>query len=155
MSRVGILLSVIVGICLALAAPSVVPWLTDLRKPTVALHPEVTVLPATLRLRNADPMPWTHIRVVLNARAPGTGYTLDLDRALPPAAQEDLALALFTDREGQHFDPRTTKAYLMQLRADTPQGRGTWSGRSGWSCWPRRQGMLGRWRRDCACWPRA
>nr|MDQ3830225.1 hypothetical protein [Candidatus Tectomicrobia bacterium] len=57
----------------------------------------------------------------------GEGYTLDLAH-LAAGAVVELELTRFTAREGFSFDPRTAKAFLLSLEADTPHGRGVWSG---------------------------
>jgi hypothetical protein len=67
-------------------------------------------------------------RLALNARAPGEGYTLDLPH-LAAGALVELELTRFTARDGSSFTPHTAKAFLLSLEADTPHGRGVWSGR--------------------------
>ena len=96
------------------------------RAPPVALHPAVAVQHRTVRLTNRDSFAWQQVRLALNARVPGDGYTLDLPHLAAGALVE---LTRFTARDGSSFTPQTAKAFLLSLEADTPHGRGVWSGR--------------------------
>jgi hypothetical protein len=126
----GLMLGLLVGIGLGLvgARLGLVERWASWRAPAVPLQPAVTVSPGGLRLTNRDRFDWEGVELVLNARAPGEGYTLYVTR-LQAGAQIELPLARFTAPDQQPFDPRTTKAFLLSLRANTPQGRGAWSGR--------------------------
>jgi hypothetical protein len=111
-----------------LAVPSPRERLASWWAPLVDLHPAVAVHSSTLRLTNTDPFGWTQVQLRLNAPAPNEGYAFSLT-TLPARQQVELTLASFTTAKGEAFDPRTTKAFLLLLRAQTPQGRGMWSGR--------------------------
>jgi hypothetical protein len=124
----GLLLGLLVGAGLMFTGPRVVERLARGRAPAVALHPVVAVQPQTIRLTNTDSFAWQKVQLVLNARAPGDGYTVHLAH-LAAGARVELDLTRFTTREGSAFDPRTAKAFLLALAADTPHGRGVWSGR--------------------------
>ena len=124
----GLLLGLLMGAGLVLTGPRGVERLARWRAPAVELHPAVAVQNLTLRLTNTDSFAWENVQLVLNARVPGEGYTVHLAH-LPAGALVELALTRFTAREGLSFDPRTAKAFLLSLEADTPQGRGVWSGR--------------------------
>jgi hypothetical protein len=124
----GLLLGLLVGAGLVLTGPRVVERLARWRAPAVALHPAVALQHRTLRLTNTDGFAWQQVQLVLNARAPGEGYTLHLAH-LAAGALVELKLTRFTAREGFSFDPHTAKAFLLSLEADTPHGRGVWSGR--------------------------
>lgn len=124
----GFLLGLLVGAGLVFAGPRVVERLARWRAPAVALHPAVAVQRLTLRLTNQDSFGWKNVRLALNARAPGDGYTLHLPH-LAAGALVELELTRFTARDGFSFDPRTAKAFLLSLEAETPHGRGAWSGR--------------------------
>jgi hypothetical protein len=124
----GVMLGLLVGAGLVLAVPSLAERVASWRAPRVDLHPAVVVKPSTLQLTNTDRFGWTHVQLELNASAPGAGYTFHL-AGLPEGGQVEFSLTSFTTATGQAFDPRTTKAFLLSLRAKTPQGRGMWSGR--------------------------
>jgi hypothetical protein len=124
----GLLLGLLVGAGLMFTGPRVVERLARWRAPAVALHPAVAVQHRTIRLTNTDSFAWQQVKLVLNARVPGDGYTLDLPH-LAAGALVELELTRFTARDGSSFDPRTAKAFLLSLEADTPHGRGVWSGR--------------------------
>ena len=124
----GLLLGLLVGAGLGLTGPRVVERLARGQAPAVALHPAIAVQPRTVRLTNGDSFGWKNVQLVLNARAPGEGYTLHLAH-LAAGALVELELTRFTARDGSAFDPRTAKAFLLSLEADTPHGRGAWSGR--------------------------
>ncbi len=124
----GLLLGLLVGAGLGLTGPRVVERLARGRPPAVELYPAVAVQHQTLWLTNTDGFGWKSVQLVLNARAPGDGYTLHL-ADLAAGARVELALTRFTARDGSAFDPRTAKAFLLALEADAPHGRGAWSGR--------------------------
>ena len=124
----GLALGLLVGAGLVLAGPWLIERLAHWRAPVVDLHPVVAVQTSTLRLTNRDIFEWKDVRLVLNARAAHEGYTFRLTR-VPAETQVEFALASFTTSDGHPFDPRTTKAFLLSLEAETPQGRGVWSGR--------------------------
>ena len=124
----GFVLGLLVGAGLVLAVPSLAERLAFWRASRVELHPAVAVQSSTLRLTNTDSFGWTQVQLGLNAPAPDEGYTLRL-ASLPGGAQVELTLTSFTSATGQAFDPRTAKAFLLSLRAKTPQGPGMWSGR--------------------------
>ena len=111
-----------------LTGPRVVERLARGWAPAVDLHPAVAVQHRTLRLTNTDGFTWQQVQLVLNARAPGDGSTLHLAH-LAAGALVELELTRFTAHEGASFDPRTAKAFRLSLEADTPHGRGVWSGR--------------------------
>jgi phosphate/sulfate permease len=124
----GLLLGLLVGAGLMLTGPRVVERLARGWAPAVDLHPAVAVQHRTVRLTNTDSFAWQQVQLVLNARAPGDGYTLHLAH-LAAGALVEVALTRFTAHEGASFDPRTAKAFRLSLEADTPHGRGVWSGR--------------------------
>jgi hypothetical protein len=126
----GLVLGLLVGVSLVLAGPGIlerlVHWWAPV--PAVALQPAVAVQTSTLRLTNTNNFRWKDIRFVLNAREPDDGYTFYIAH-LPAGAQVEFTLTSFTTRDGHPFNPLTTKAFLLALEANTPQGRGVWSGR--------------------------
>ena len=126
----GFVLGLLVGAGLVLAGPGLVERLAHwwAPGPVVELHPAVTVQAATLRLINKDTFEWKDVRLVLNARTGDEGYAFRLAR-VPAEAPVEFPLASFTTSDGRPFDPRTTKAFLLSLQAETPQGRGVWSWR--------------------------
>jgi hypothetical protein len=124
----GLLVGLLVGAGLTLEAPRVVERVARWRAPVVALRPAVAVQHRTLRLTNGDGFGWQRVQLVLNARVPGEGYTWHLPH-LAAGAVAELELTRFTARDERAFDPHTAKAFLLSLEADTPHGRGVWSGR--------------------------
>jgi hypothetical protein len=124
----GLILGLLVGAGLVLTTPQVVTRLARWRAPAVALHPAIAVQPLTLRLTSTDPFAWQHVQLALNARVPGEGYSFHLPH-LATGALVELEFTRFTARDGLSFAPYTTKAFLLSLEADTPHGRGVWSGR--------------------------
>ena len=124
----GFVLGLFAGAGLMLAVPWPGERLASWWAPLVELHPAVAVHSSTLRLTNTDPFGWTQVQLRLNAPAAHEGYTFSLAN-LPAGQQVELTLASFTTATGQAFDPRTTKAFFLALQAETPQGRGGWSGR--------------------------
>jgi hypothetical protein len=124
----GFVLGLLVGAGLMLAVPSSGEWLASWWAPMVELHPAVAVQRSTLRLTNTDQFGWTQVQLGLNGSSPNEGYTFYLAN-LPAGGQVELTLASFTTAKGEAFDLRTTKPFLLSLRAKTPQGRGIWSGR--------------------------
>jgi hypothetical protein len=124
----GLVLGLLIGAGLVLAGPSLLEWRAHWRAPTVVLRPEVTVQASILRLKNLDGFQWEAVQLVLNGRTQDEGYTVHLTH-LPAGAQRELSLASFITEAKLPFDPRTTKAYFLRIRADTPRGRGEWAGR--------------------------
>lgn len=124
----GLVLGLLIGAGLVLAGPWLLEQWAHWRAPMVVLHPEVTVQASTLRLKNLDDFPWKAVQLVLNGRAQDESYAVHLAH-LPAEAQRELSLASFITAAKLPFDPRTTKAYFLRIRADTPRGRGEWAGR--------------------------
>jgi hypothetical protein len=124
----GLVLTLLVGAGLLWAGPWLAERLAYWRAPVVDLHPVVSVYPPTMRLTNEDAFEWEDVRLVLNAHGTDDGYTWHVAH-VPAGAQVTVALEKFTTPDGQAFNPRTTKAFVLAIEADTPYGRGGWSGR--------------------------
>jgi hypothetical protein len=124
----GFVLGLFVGAGLVLVGPWLVEQWVHWRTPVVELHPAVAVQNSSLRLTNRDSFGWKDVVIVLNTRESDEGYTFRLAR-LPEGVSVELVLTSFTTRKGHAFNPRTTKAFHLSLQAETPQGRGAWSGR--------------------------
>jgi hypothetical protein len=124
----GLVLGLLVGVGLMWTGPWLMEQLAYWRAPVVDLHPAVAVYSPTMWLTNGDTFEWNDVRLLLNAHAADKGYAFRLAR-VPAGAQIEFALESFTTPDGFPFNPRTTKAFFLSIEADTPQGRGRWSGR--------------------------
>jgi hypothetical protein len=124
----GLVVGLLVGAGLVWTSPWLAERLAYWQAPVVELHPAVAVYPPAMRLTNQDSFEWKDVRLVLDAPAAEAGYTFRLAH-VPAGAQVEFALESFTAPDGRPFDPRTTKAFFLALQAETPQGRGVWSGR--------------------------
>jgi hypothetical protein len=124
----GIVLSLLVAPGLLWAGPWLAERLAYWRAPVVDLHLVVTVYPPMMRLTNEDSFEWADVRLVLNAHGTDPGYTWHVPH-VSAGAQVVFTLEEFTTPDGQAFNPRRTKAFVLGIEAGTPHGRGRWAGR--------------------------
>jgi len=78
-------------------------------------------------ISNLDSFDWTNVELVINGGFFSGGYTLRVDR-IEAETMYDVGAMQFADGGGTRFNPFTMKPQAFWVRADVPEGRGSYSG---------------------------
>lgn len=96
--------------------------------PNLTAHVEVGLL-GLLTVKNGDSFDWKDCLFTVNAHTTGGGYSAS-QKIIAHNKEDGLLLVQFIDTDGTRFDPERQAVKDIQIKCDTPQGRGSYSGSS-------------------------
>ena len=95
----------------------------------IILNAHINFTGSQFVITNQDSFAWTNVEMDINGGLFSGGYTLNSD-LMEAGTVYTVGALQFADSDGKRFNPMTMKPQKFRITADTPQGKGAYTG--GW-----------------------